>query len=322
MLNKQRHRMQINLSLRQLFFAEPTLYCVLLVITLFQIPAYAVENNNACLTDDDALINQQDKSKYPVVESKIKLLHKIVHDSATAQRIIDSENSKAIALLKITRETLAHSITLFDSGCIDASEQKLNDGLQLAQTASRYVVDNQRAAELSRQRYENLNERTTIFRDAYNRMLMDKDAETENSLDENRLLKLISSAEKLAQKNDYKQANIAMIKAVQMIENALTVALDKETLIHELKFDSIEEEYAYALETNRSYKKLLNMVLENLDESSPNHASMEKLVRGNEELLTEANANVASGKMEQALVIIDNGNITLIRTLSFTGLGQ
>ena len=113
-----------------------------------------------------------------------------------------------------------------------------------------------------------------------------------------------------------------MIKAVQMIENALTVALDKETLIHELKFDSIEEEYAYALETNRSYKKLLNMVLENMDESSPNHASMEKLVRGNEELLTEANANVASGKMEQALVIIDNGNITLIRTLSATGLGQ
>ena len=221
MLKIQRQRKLNNHSLRQLFFARLILFCAGLLITMSQHSVLAEEINSACLADDEILHKQQGEPESRVVESKLKLLYKIVYDSATAKRIENSENDKANALLDSARESLADSIILFDEDCITKTEQKLNDGLKLAQTASRYVVNYQRVEEISRQRDEYLSERIATYREAYNQIYIDKDNEKDNMFDGNRLQNLINSAAKLAQKDDYKQAltmldkgNISLIRTL------------------------------------------------------------------------------------------------------------
>lgn len=298
------------------------LFYAVLLVTLFQRPLIAEEINSLCATNGEAVDAQQSESEYHVVESKLKLLQNIVYESSTAKRIEASDNTKAVALLKLAREALALSNKLIEQGCISTTEQSLNDGLQYFQTASRYVVDSRRAENVADKTYEQLAERLDTFRKVYERVQRDKGKDKVNILDENQLQSLTNTAENLARKKDYMQANIAMRKAVNMIESALTLALDKETIVHELKFDSIEDEYAYLMETNNSYKKLLNTVLENLDASNSKHASLAKLLKMNEVLLSESSVNAASGKMEKALANLEEGNITLIHALSFIGFGQ
>ena len=129
------------------------------------------------------------------------------------------------------------------------------------------------------------------------------------------------SSAKLAKQGNYNEANNTMLKATNMLEISLTIVRDKETLIHELEFGSIEEEYAYMLETNNSYTKLLKLVMGNQNTSDSKHASMAKLVERNKELRAAADVHISEGDMEAALANLENGTGNLIRALRFAGIG-
>jgi hypothetical protein len=289
---------------------------------VLSIPAVlADETINTCPTDIEALSMHENKQLTRVVESKSRLLDKIVHGSSIAQRIEDSKNDEAIELLNAARQNLVESNKLFDQGCIKASEEKLNKGLQTIETASRNVVDSQRLDKVARQRYKYLSEQVNSLREAYDLIMKEKDNAAVNILDEISLEELLHSSAEQAQKDNYKEANKTMLKATNMLEVSLTIVRDKETLVHELKFDSIEEEYTYALETNNNYTKLLKLVMGNQNTSDPKHASMEKLVERNKDLLAAADVNISEGNMKAALANLEDGTGELIRALRFAGIG-
>ena len=296
------------------------------VFAMSSIPVFADENQSTCPSNVEASklpINQitdQDQLTH-MVEIKLKLLDKIVHGSSTAKRIESSKNNEAIELLKTARQYLVDSKKLFDQGCIKASEENLDNGLQTIEAASHNVVDSQRLDKSARQRYKHLNEQVTSLREAYDLIMKEKNSTTVDFLDENALQELLNSSAELARKDNYQQANKFMLKATNMLEISLTNVRDKETLVHEIKFDSIEEEYAYMLETNNSYIKLLKLVMSNQNTSDPKHVSMGKLVERNKGLRAAADTNFAEGKIEEALANLEEGTENLIRALRFAGIG-
>ena len=296
------------------------------VFAMSSIPVFADENQSTCQSNVEASklpINQitdQDQLTR-MVEIKLKLLDKIVHGSSTAKRIESSKNNEAIELLKTARQYLVDSKKLFDQGCIKASEENLDNWLQTIEAASHNVVDSQRLDKSARQRYKHLNEQVTSLREAYDLIMKEKNNTTVDFLDENALQELLNSSAELARKDNYQQANKFMFKATNMLEISLTNVRDKETLVHEIKFDSIEEEYAYLLETNNSYIKLLKLVMSNQNTSDPKHVSMGKLVERNKGLRAAADTNFAEGKIEEALANLEEGTENLIRALRFSGIG-
>ncbi len=287
-----------------------------IAIFSFRISVAAEDIKHDCPETTSTVNKKYDKD---VVESKIKLLHKIVYDSPTAKRIMHSNNEQAIESLENAKEAHKQSINFLNNDCIDITEQKLNEGLLLIQAASHQVVDIQRKNELSRQRYESLSQRITIFQSAYNRIKKDRKNNMIDFLDEKNLEDLVNTAESEVQKNNYEQANMNLLKAVSMLETALTLAQDKETVVHELKFNSPEEEYAYTIETNNSYIKLLNMLFDNIDPTSKKYHSIKAQLENNQNVLKEAENELSSGHINQAIAVLEKGNIQMIRTLSLTG---
>lgn len=294
------------------------------VFAVLSMPVMADEIHSTCPKDDAASslpINQVADQLTQLTKSKLKLLDKIVHDSSTAQRIEESKNNEAIELLKAARQHFAEAKKLFDQGCVKASEKQLNDGLQTIEIASHDVVDSQRLDKVARQRYKLLSGQATSLREAYDLIMQEKDNTAVNILDERSLQELLHSSAELAQKNNYTEANKTMLKATNMLEVSLTIVRDKETLVHTLKFDSIEEEYAYVLEINNSYMKLLQLIMGNQNTSDPKHVSMEKLVERNKSLLAVADINISKGNMEEALANLEEGTENLIRALRIAGIG-
>jgi len=298
-----------------------TILLTIIVFSLLSIHVTADEVQKTCPMDSKLPGPQENEQLIRVTESKLRLLDKIIHNSSTAQRIENSKNEEAIELLKISRQYFMESKELFDQGCIKASEEKLNNGLQTIETASHKVVDSQRLDKAARKKYELLWEQAASLREAYDLIIKEKDNVSVNILDENSLEKLLHSSTKLAQQGNYKEANNTMLKATNMLEISLTIVRDKETLIHELEFGSIEEEYAYMLETNNSYTKLLKLVMGNQNTSDSKHASMAKLVERNKELRAAADVHISEGDMEAALANLENGTGNLIRALRFAGIG-
>jgi hypothetical protein len=285
-------------------------------IPMFLNPATADDISAECAAEIETVNNERS-----VVKNKIKLLDTIVHGSSTAKRIEISNNSDAIELLENARASLQHSNRFYEQGCMEASERELNKGLKAIETASRVVVNNKRLDMIARQRYEHLSNEVSSFREAYDRISREKKGAADNSLDKDTLQELLRSAEKLAQVNNYKQANTILLKAANMIASALVVIRDQETLRYEFKFESIEEEFAYVMKTNQSYTKLLDMVLENQELSSQVRTSIEKLVKRNQELRAEADVNLSAGNKEAAIASLDEGTENMIRALRFTGIG-
>jgi hypothetical protein len=290
-------------------------------IPMFLNLAIADDIFGECAAEIEAINTQQDKSERSVVKNKIKLLDAIVHGSSTAKRIEKSNNSDAVELLENARTSLQHSNKLYAQGCVEVAERELNKGLKAIETASRVAVNNKRMDKIERQRYENLSNEVSSFREAYDRILKEKKGEADDILDTDAMDDLLRTAGKLAQADDYKQANETMLKAANMIASALVFIRDQETLRYEFKFESIEEEFAYVMKTNQSYTKLLDMVLANKDLSTSVRKSIEKLVKRNEKLRAEADVKLSAGNKEAAIASLNEGTENMIRALRYTGIG-
>ena len=89
-------------------------------------------------------------------------------------------------------------------------------------------------------------------------------------------------AEALAQKGDYLAANKHLFQAANLVEAALTRARDKETLVHQLKFETPEDEYAYELQRNNSNQLLIVVVKRKKPPQGTNIKYIEKLVAEND----------------------------------------
>jgi hypothetical protein len=282
-------------------------------------PAFAEDDTLNCIAV--ATDNEGATSAQRLAEDKLKLLGAIINKSVSVKRIEQSGDSQAMGLLGQAKDYHREAGDLIARGCIKESDQKLNNGLRAIEDAAHIVVDARYKTEIAEKEYKHRVGRIKSFRDAYSRIVAEKGENTGKYLDEARLDKLLASANAQAQENDFVQANKTIEKAVYMTELALSLVRDQETLIHELKFESVEDQYAYELETNRSYSKLLDLVLKNSDESSPTYTAIEELVRRNDESKATADKIFSAGKTQEALEYLEEGTGHLINAVRYTGIG-
>ncbi len=302
--------------------ASSTIVGVLISTLCFHLPVLA---SDAAVKNKNLNVNSpQDKQDSiigtSVSSNKSELIEKILYNSSVTKRIESSENEKAIALLEEARKSYLESAKLLEEGRKDAADKKLDDSLRLLQTASSYVTDPNREETIMRQRYEQLGEMFVTFREAYDRIEISNDIDTDSSLDNEHLHNLVAQANEFERNKNYSQAAATMEEAVNLLKMALSTALDKKTIIHEFRFDTVEDEYRYEMEVNQSYIKLLKFILDNLDRSSDRYALIENLLQRNDQILAEANLHVTSGEMKSALASLEQGNIELMRLIRSNGI--
>jgi hypothetical protein len=261
------------------------------------------------------------EKNYRALNSKLILLGKLVNESTTATRITASSNEQAHELLANARKAWQEATAARDSGDINASEQHVKQGLATISAASRMVEDVGRVQQAQVQRYQQLRKRVLSFSEAFQRAVAEKPGQSLSGfLDQAEVSGLIQEAEALAHKADYVAANQRLVKAADAVELALSQARDKETLVHELKFDSPEDEYAYEIQRNKGYRQLIDLLKHKRADSDTKLLYVQKMVVENERLCEDAEALFKQGDTQAALKQLEKGTDKLEMALRASGM--
>lgn len=255
-----------------------------------------------------------------LLSSKLKLLDRMVYRAPAVQRIENGDDAEARQLLDAARSAYQRAQERVQRGEFDPAEENINEGLRAISKAARIAADTGRTSQAERERYPQLRERIASFRDAFARVVVEKGPQVAELLDHTKLEQLLQEAEQRAESDSYGAANQHLSEATNIVEAALSKARDKETLLHELKFDSPEAEYAYELERNKSHEMLIALLGAERPVPASALALIEQMKTRNNELRAEADALAARGETEAALETLEEATKNLVRALRIGGL--
>jgi len=254
------------------------------------------------------------------VSRKIDLLGRLVQNSSAAARIENSDNDDAKALLKEARSAWENAVIKLEVMNIDQAEISAREGLIIMTRASSAVADTARLKNERLARYKQLRERITSFTEAFQRIASEKQETISYLLDMENIEKTISQAEKLAKEDNYTEANKLLAGAADSVEIALARARHKETLLHELKFNSLEEEFAYEKQRNHSYMLLADLIKKKKKVDEKRLHEFQSSLDENEKMRKKADEMVRNGDIEGAIKVLENGTQNLARTLRASGV--
>jgi hypothetical protein len=280
-------------------------------VTFFHFEESEAENS----VNDNANLERSN-----AVSRKIDLLGRLVQNSAAAARIENSNNDDAKALLKQARLEWENAIIKLEVMNIDQAEISAKEGLIIMTRASSAVADTARLKNEQLARYKQLRERIASFTDAFQRIASEKQETISYLLDMENIEKNMNQAEKLAEENNYTEANKLLAEAADSVELALARARHKETLLHELKFNSLEEEFAYEKQRNHSYMLLADLIKKKKKVDKKRLQEFQSRLEENEKMRKKADEMVRNGDIEGAIKVLETGTQNLARTLRASGV--
>lgn len=251
--------------------------------------------------------------------SKLGLLAKMLEGDAMNKRVAASGNAVAQEKMQQARAAHQSALALQAGGDHAGAEAGANDALRLLREALKAADNRTVDEERAKADYAARRERVLGFRDAYLRIQAEKSRARGGVLDDDQLNALITQAESLARQGRHEEGSQLLARAGGMLEQALTRLRDKETLVHELKFASVEEELQYERNRNQSYALLLDLVV-----SEKRTAGLQEMVRKaiaeNQAARARADATASGSDARGALKILEGATATLAQTLRAAGV--
>ena len=285
---------------------------VLASFALFSAQASADERPAAAR--DRELASQQ-----KVLENKLTLIQRML-EGQSAQRVYAADNSAAVEKLNAAEAAYAQAVSAHERQQIAKASYHADEALRLGGQAIREVAHQSPDSGQWVERYKDVHERVSAYHQAYSRVLSDNSRTNGAAIPEDELDQLTVEAEKLARGGDYEQAVMKLSALAARLEVELVRLRHQQTLIHELKFDTIEEEYVYERERNRSYAMLLQMAISQLDVHPAVAIQPPKILQANESERERAESAARAGDAAQALKIIEAATNSMVQALRKTGM--
>lgn len=262
------------------------------------------------------------------VEQKEALVRRLLEDSPAARRIAASSDVQARSFLAAAVEQHRSALASLRAGDIDAADRQLNDAMWSAGRARQRVPDPTSRVITDRVEYARLAAGVDALRASYVRHLpraqgatagaeldaMRRDAELE------RVDALIDDARSLAAAEYFGQAIRTLQNAERGLVGALSRVLGSSTLTYALKFETLQEEYAYELDRNRSYEELVPVALTEMRPTADVIRSVGRLVERNVTLREQAQAQAQRKDFRAALRTLRAGTGELQRALAEAGV--
>lgn len=267
------------------------------------------------------VISDERSEKQSAIYNKIKFFSWLVNDSPTVDRVIKSENSQAIEQLSQARELLEQAKIQYDDGELQLADENITAGLKHMTSVSRKIKNNDRVDNARRVLFQELKQHVQSFAEAFERVAKEKNSRLINEmLDRNKLNGIVHRADALYQEGQLALANHELKQAADMVDEALRDARHEDVLLHELDFDSIEDEYNYEIKRNESYLMLINLLQEKHSTSEASRQFVNKIVSSNKQVLEKAEKYAATGNMIGAIRVLEQGTDKLSRALRMTGV--
>lgn len=252
------------------------------------------------------------------LEAKLQLIARLI-DTETAV-IEASGNRDAIEQLQAALRLRQAAVDAHSRNDDAAGDGRASEALRALGQALRAVRSRQNDAAAWRSRYHEVRARVAGFRQAYARINAEKARSRGGVLDEPALDDLISRAEKLMHEGSHKESVTTLTRAAVMVESALMQIRDKETLIHELKFNSPEEEYAYDRSRNQSYEMLVEIAITEGKLASVSQEAGTAAMRENRAARERAQAALRAGDAKAGIRMLETATAALMQVLREGGL--
>lgn len=265
-------------------------------------------------------ISNERNDKQSAVYNKIKFFSWLVNDSPTVDRIMKSSDSSAVEQLSQARLLLEQAQSSYDDDELSLADEKISSGLKKMTTVSRKIKDDDRVENARKQLFHELKQHIEMFSNAFERVVIEKnDTMVDAMLDRNKIKTIVQRADVLYQEGQLALANHELKQAADIVDVALRDARHKDVLLHELNFDSIEDEYVYEIKRNESYLMLINILQDKKYESEASRQFVNKILSSNEQDVKEAEAKAAKGDKKSAIRILEKSTDKLSRALRMSG---
>lgn len=258
-------------------------------------------------------------SEEKLLISKLRLLQSLLDGSPVVSRIGSSSAVDAKRQLDDARSALASAQVDLKVRRYREAEEAIDRGLRALTAAAQTVADATRSATLDRQQFTQMRRQTISYREAVKDIFADGGEHATGPVDLYAIDELLLSADGLANENRYADANAMLARARSQLESALVASRDKQTLVHELKFGSLEEEYAYEQQRNRAQEMLIEMITSQRPLAAA-HQIIASMVERNASLRARAEAMAAAGDVKQAIATLEQATQRLNAALRIAGI--
>jgi len=255
-------------------------------------------------------------------KQKVMFAEMFISMSPAAKRIDASDHAEAKQILAVARGKLGDAKAALAAGKDDQAIAIVDEALRDMTAASQLVPSEAQLVELQAH-FEELLKGAHTYEKSYRRnlkMMKKKGKKDLPDLDIDQISTMIADAQKLADNNQFADANKQLSKVQRSITGALTQLLADETMDYTLTFDNPQEEYEYELSRYKSYEELVPVAIEMKQPAKQTRALMERFVDKAKGIYALSGPKAREGDYKTAIQMLQGATSHLQRALRIVGV--
>ncbi len=297
----------------------PVAVMTVAMLVLTDIALAQQQTSNTRITDYNRMQQQQPTESY--VRNKFQLFDHLIKKY---ERGVDTTDvgweAESPELLK--NATLSRQLAdkLLKKGDLAGAQEQIDEALSNITRVLRSRRSSKSEQEQAQKNYEEAHRRIDGFYDALTNISKEKNTKIHDYINLEQFERYRAEADRLAAGSDLKNAQNQLQKAALMVERALAHIRAKETLVHSLEFASVEEEYRYEAERNRSHEMLVKLMMAQNQPSKDAIKIYNNMLDENNKMRAEADELMQRKDVAGAKQLMEEGTDKLIRALRMGGM--
>jgi len=243
-------------------------------------------------------------SSRSMISQKLQLVKMMLATSPALERAAASNDEMLKQKATLAKDRFDSATDLFDKGNLGKAEEVADESLHLIEEISQMIPDQQQVRADQRMRYEelanSLHNAEATYQDLNNRLQANgKSSELKEVTEFSRKQK--EKASVLAGEDRYSDAIELLKDAHERVISALNKLLGSNTLLYDLKFKSVVEEYEYELARYHSFEELAPIAYVELRPDKDTIMLSERYVQESRTMRDTAKQQAAQGDHQAAI---------------------
>ncbi len=255
-----------------------------------------------------------------VTQQKAELLNRLVTRSVAAQRITESGDTEALAKLESARELVRAAESDLKAGNYVAANDKLDAALELVNSETRRLSEDEVAAASLQRTYERRLKTVQTFLAAYERVAGEKQPGAAAAAQVQEIKRLVGEAEVLAAKGELQPGIERLDRAYLTARGDIRELREGETLTRSLNFETAEAEYDYEKNRNDSHIMLLKFAISEQKPGAERMAAIERLRAAALALRSDGEQLAGAGDYAQAIRNLAQSTEDLLKAIRMSGI--
>lgn len=259
--------------------------------------------------------------KRRLIEQKIKLLEMLINSPA-AKGAASGREAESATLLEKGRSSIDNARTALADGRFDEAAKLLDEALKSASSASRKISPNEGGLSDSAQRknLQDLGEQVEMYRKSLTELAADREKGAAARVLLGRIDSLRTESTQLADGGRLGEASRKMADAYKLAVEEMSRLRAGQEVVLSLKFDTPADEYAYEKKRFASNEIMVDMMIAEGRAEGDKRRLVDGFVDAGRQLGAQADARANSGQYPEAVKLMEQASVQLIRALQSMGV--